>query len=162
MGIRAGTHAATMTSKQHNGGVCSVQSNPFLEHMLVSGSYDEHIFLWDERSMARPISQIEVGGGVWRLKWHFKRPHVLLAACMRGHVQILSTQRESMAALNQLSAHRLIANFNYTAHESEALSYGADWCQLQSGAGGLVGSCSFYDSSLHLWRWGKTPDLRGQ
>lgn len=37
--------------------------------------------------------------------------------------------------------------------EHGSLAYGADWSRLPSKGGqSLVGSCSFYDHAMHLWR----------
>jgi hypothetical protein len=80
---------------------------------------------------------------------------------MRGHVQILDVDafdagagREEAAVLPPHSAHARRAVW-YKGHESEALSYGVDWCYLpqfsQFRDPVLVGSCSFYDQSFHLW-----------
>ena len=39
----------------------------------------------------------------------------------------------------------------FEGHES--LAYGADWCGLPPQDGeSLVGTCSFYDHTMHLWR----------
>ena len=145
------------------------------EHIIATGGYDEHICVWDLRRMggrAQPVCKRNVGGGVWRLKWHPSpaRSSLLLAACMRGHIQILNIDGlgnsdgagarggagggDSSAGLPTHAAHARRAVW-YKGHESEALSYGVDWCYLpqfsQPRDPVLVGSCSFYDQSFHLW-----------
>lgn len=46
--------------KSHGAGVCCIASSPQQEHCLVTGSYDEHIRLWDTRNISRPIQIAQV------------------------------------------------------------------------------------------------------
>lgn len=45
------------------------------------------------------------------------------------------------------------AKFTRRFDEHKSLAYGADWSYAPSGSRGtIIGSCSFYDHTLHLWR----------
>lgn len=60
---RQGFDAPTwQSSKVHGAGVCCVSSSPHREHLVCTGSYDDHLRLWDVRSPHRPLLQAEVGG----------------------------------------------------------------------------------------------------
>jgi diphthamide biosynthesis protein 7 len=111
--------------------------------------------------VGRPLVSAEVGtgGGAWRLKWHPRRPQLLLAACMYAGFAVL----RASAAWDGLQ----LAS-TYTGHDS--IGYGADWWWGGGGGGGgeaaaavqpeaqsppgeawLVATASFYDRRLHLW-----------
>ncbi|KXN73190.1 WD40 repeat-like protein [Conidiobolus coronatus NRRL 28638] len=131
----------SLVNKSHMMGVCSIQKHPFQEYTLASGSYDEAVRLFDTRKMERPYEKIDLGGGVWRLKWHpdATKSNLLLAACMNNGYHIIDI-RES-------------ANFvKNSYHHHKSLAYGVDWCpsnvQPQKD---WVACASFYDHLFSIW-----------
>eukprot|EP00622_Pseudochattonella_farcimen_P003684 FR738909.1.p1 GENE.FR738909.1~~FR738909.1.p1 ORF type:complete len:192 (-),score=5.44 FR738909.1:120-695(-) len=132
---------------QHDAGVTSLCWCPNGQHIFASGSYDESVRMWDIRSLKTPISCTQVGGGVWRLKWHPTRSLIGVAA-MHGGAHLLNVANIADPCLVG----------SYLEHES--MAYGIDWCftDIQSPPSSislerpLMASCSFYDSALHLWR----------
>ncbi|KAJ2653526.1 hypothetical protein IWW40_000219 [Coemansia sp. RSA 1250] len=135
--LRMGFQTPIFSSRRHQAGVCSIQSNFHQQNMVATGSYDEHVFVWDTRNMRVPMKELNVGGGVWRLKWHPKRADRLLVAAMYNGFHILDTS-DSL---------RLCGSFM----DHESIAYGADWCQHSDKADWLVGTCSFYDHIVHIW-----------
>ncbi|KAJ2498312.1 hypothetical protein GGH96_004403 [Coemansia sp. RSA 1972] len=113
---RMGPHPV-FNSRRHQAGVCSIQSNFHREHTLATGSYDEHVFVWDTRNMRVPVQEYNVGGGAWRLKWHPKDAALLLVGAMYNGFHVLNVG-ENVACLASFMDHTSIA-------------YGADWCQAQ-------------------------------
>ncbi|CAK1546954.1 unnamed protein product [Leptosia nina] len=136
-----------VTNRSHEAGVTSIRSHVDVEHQLLTGSYDEKIRLWDARQMKRCITETEVGGGVWRLKWHPFEKSVLLAACMYGGFRLLCV-KENIKIL-----------YEYLEHES--IAYGADWkFESKSDNLSMVATCSFYDCDMHVGRILLDRDLK--
>jgi diphthine methyl ester acylhydrolase len=46
--------------------VCCIAQNPVEGNMLLTGSYDEFLRVWDMRLMKKPVNEISInlGGGV--------------------------------------------------------------------------------------------------
>ncbi|KAL1497904.1 hypothetical protein ABEB36_008786 [Hypothenemus hampei] len=127
-------------NREHDAGVTSFHSNKSNEFIVVSGSYDENIRLWDIRNIKNSLNLIKMPGPLWRLKWDPFIQKYLLAASMLGGVHIIKVLPNKMEIVDSYYEHKNIA-------------YGADWSFLEPdaletfhGEGNvLVGSCSFYD-----------------
>lgn len=131
----------------HKAGVTSIQSSPKWEHVLLTGSYDEYVRVWDNRMLGIPQHEVKVEGGVWRIKWNDLEgfENLVAVACMHGGSKILKFQE---------IANWLFKNGEFNKHES--LVYGIDWIPSISSRGNHYGvSCSFYDHSLRLWKLSK-------
>lgn len=48
-------------SKYHSAGVTSAQFHPVYEHIFATGSYDQHICVWDDRNLKSPIVSEDTG-----------------------------------------------------------------------------------------------------
>ncbi|KAF8337573.1 WD40-repeat-containing domain protein [Cantharellus anzutake] len=134
-------------------GVTTIQSHPFVEHLIAVGSYDDTVRLFDVRQSKEPFAAINIGGGAWRVKWHHKpeRSQDLLVACMHDGFKVLQfgpNRIPDSQALDQFGSFNIIKR--YEAHQS--LAYGADWSyQDAAGSDSYIATCSFYDHSLHIW-----------
>jgi diphthine methyl ester acylhydrolase len=85
----------------------------------------------------RTLAQVDLGGGVWRFRWHPTNPDCALVACMQNGFAIVRVQADGS----------LVRHFEY--QHQKVLGYGASWCQEGDG---IVATCSFYDRSVHIWQ----------
>ncbi|EST07691.1 WD40 repeat [Kalmanozyma brasiliensis GHG001] len=148
-------HPTFACTKPFDGGVTSLQSHHLHQHIWAVGSYDGKLRLWDARMPTRALSETVVGGGVWRVKWHPVDPSVLLVGCMHDGFKVLRLDElgEDGAGGAALRGKEFEVVTRFDGHES--LAYGCDWQRDSDdgvdGQGRKVYSCSFYDSSLHIW-----------
>ena len=103
-----------------------------------------------------PLTQVDVGGGAWRVKWHplASRKDDLLVACMHDGFKIVkfsNLENLQTNTSNEEVGWELVKRFD--VHES--LAYGVDWSYDvsvgQEDDQTLIASASFYDHALHLW-----------
>mmetsp|Transcript_29785 Transcript_29785/g.41130 ORF Transcript_29785/g.41130 Transcript_29785/m.41130 type:complete len:380 (-) Transcript_29785:89-1228(-) len=128
--------------REHGAGVCCISPSPWQEHVILTGSYDEKIRLWDTRSLSKPIvtTQVSAPGGVWRLKWHPDKRGMLVAACMYG----------GFCLLNGVDSEgKLEVGNQYCGHDNSKIAYGVDWWKGEGKS--IVASCSFYERKVNLW-----------
>ncbi|KAI0724560.1 WD-40 repeat-containing protein [Cerioporus squamosus] len=154
---REGGARPLFVNKRFDAGVTTIQSHPHIEHILAVGSYDNTVRLFDTRNPLVPLTEVDVGGGAWRVKWHPSptRKNDLLVACMHDGFKVVRFHFGSgdIAEGFSLAASKpweVVKRFD----QHTSLAYGADWsfAQNEDGDRTLVASCSFYDHTLHLWR----------
>ncbi|KAF2358134.1 WD40-repeat-containing domain [Trinorchestia longiramus] len=136
--LRIGLEVQSFVCGVHESGVTSCHSNDLQDHLVVTGSYDEVVRVWDDRQWRRPVSEVRVGGGVWRLKWRPGDARCLLAACMYNHFQIINVSAAGSSA--DVAA----------KYEHSSLAYGADWCWRDQSPRTLV-AASFYDRTVSIF-----------
>ncbi|XP_010269552.1 PREDICTED: diphthine methyltransferase homolog [Nelumbo nucifera] len=137
---------AFQNTKTHKMGVCCVSKSSMDCNTLLTGSYDEHLRVWDVRSISKPVTEnsICLGGGVWRIKHHPLVPNLILAACMHNGFAVVGIKEGNIKLLE-----------TYNKHDS--LAYGVDWQRGTSSKEGgrkrgyVVATCSFYDRLLRIW-----------
>ncbi|KAF8445936.1 WD-40 repeat-containing protein [Boletus edulis BED1] len=152
---RQGFDQPIFVNKRFDAGVTTIQSHPHIEHLIAVGSYDSKVRLFDARKPLRPLTDVDVGGGAWRVKWHpsVERKHDLLVACMHDGFKVVRFHASRNGPEESLFAgdtsHEITKRFD----QHESLAYGVDWSfRHHQGKGDtLIASCSFYDCALHLW-----------
>lgn len=143
--VRALERPAFVNRKGHSMGVTSIQSDPRAEHIVLTGSYDEHLRTFDLRMPQRELCSLALGGGVWCAHWHPRMPGAIVTACMHNGFHLVRAC-DGHAGLEH-------AGVCSDRQVGDALAYGADWSHAPPGEGGhLIGAtCSFYDHTLELW-----------
>jgi diphthamide biosynthesis protein 7 len=139
---------------------------PLVLLLLIMGSYDASVRLFDTRNTREPLITTNVGGGAWRVKWHpnIVRKTDLLVACMHDGFKVVHFESlPDPVAEQSLEWRTTFDSASYTisirndAHTS--LAYGADWQFTPNRSAGdpaqvssVIASCSFYDHMLSIWR----------
>ena len=131
----------TVPRRNFSAGVTSLLSDVHREHVLSSGSYDENIQSWDNRNMKTPSNNINMGGGVWRIrqipsKDEQSYSQLIAVACMHGGFKLVDIVKMQVAT-------------TYSEHES--LAYGIDIKLAKNSKEIVLASCSFYDHLLKIW-----------
>ena len=157
---------AKVGGAEFDAGVTAVSYHPTVEHVAAVGSYDEVVRLYDVRNWKEPLCRINVGGGVWRIRWHPKVDGRILVGAMHGGCRIVTVDgfgnRKGSESGAVLETH---IESEFMKHES--MAYGADWLVSEGIGGGATNgdgesspsmineyaaSCSFYDRRVCLWR----------
>lgn len=133
---RASDVQRTLVNKSHAAGVTSFLS--YAEHCLITGSYDENLRIFDTRSLRQPVTDVQLGGGIWRIKPSKFNPNLLLCACMYTNFSLchINDERNELKVVGEFTKHTNIC-------------YGADWApeRLENNSQVMV-TCSFYDKLL--------------
>ena len=121
----------------HDAGVTSIL--PVSDSLVLTGSYDNHLRLFDYRNFRRPVCSVDLDGGVWRI---FPRPRSNLSAfltcCMQTGAKTVS--------LN-LGLETIEERLRFEPEEERRLIYGASWQDEDT-----VVLCSFYEKNLYVCR----------
>ncbi|XP_073828088.1 diphthine methyltransferase [Musca autumnalis] len=130
-----------MLNKSHTAGVTCLLSHPKREHILLTGSYDENLRIFDTRAMKGPLNEINLQGGIWRIKPDPRDYNLMLCACMYHNFSIVD-----MGDGNASPPPSLVGEFV----EHKSICYGADWgLNFEEGDDVLyMATCSFYDHKL--------------
>lgn len=162
-----------MSLSSFDAGITCLQTSPHTPNLLAVGSYNStlHYFAPHTSPPLRPLfaDPVDIGGGAWRIKWHpdVKRKDDVLVACMHDGFKVVTVVREGAGEEGEEEERKgkVVGGdvrVRFEGHES--LAYGCDWSRevtplkaAEDGEKGLsgttlVGSCSFYDHALHLWK----------
>ncbi|KAI9145906.1 WD40-repeat-containing domain protein [Paraphysoderma sedebokerense] len=148
--VRNGVDRPVLVNKCHTAGVTSIHCHPHRENIIATGSYDETLNIYDTRKLRSPLVSTNLGGGVWRIKWHpyssNSKSDKILTACMYNGFKIVDVDYSTNGDVQSL-------NEVYEFKEHNSIAYGADWWWGSNGEKGneVIATCSFYDHLLCLW-----------
>ena len=140
--------------KPFQAGATCISKHPSIDHVVACGSYDETVCLYDIRNLSKPILRTpELGGGIWRIKFHPYSEDRILVGAMHGGCRVLRVYGDIQAENVYTFPASVKVKKEFVEHES--MAYGADWlvCRhpTQNGYFEAAASCSFYDRSVFLW-----------
>ncbi|CRK98430.1 CLUMA_CG011788, isoform A [Clunio marinus] len=90
--IRDGSNATRTKKSSRDAGVTSFLN--LKENFLLVGSYDEKLSSYDLRNIKRPVDEINLKGGIWRIKKSLSDQNLLLVACMYHNFSIVDCSKE--------------------------------------------------------------------
>lgn len=130
-------------SLRRDAGVTSLHQSS--ENCLLVGSYDEKLCSYDLRKLKNAVAEINLGGGIWRIKSSPLNPKIFIIACMYKNFSIVE--------FNDVDFN-LIGEYN----EHESICYGCDWSSSSHPTNNtekeensmIFASCSFYDKKLNV------------
>uniref|UniRef100_A0A8R1I8F0 methylated diphthine methylhydrolase n=1 Tax=Caenorhabditis japonica TaxID=281687 RepID=A0A8R1I8F0_CAEJA len=85
----ARSHTMTEMSKIFEAGVVFVDFPLENQDQIITGSYDEHIRIFDRRNLKDPIAERKLSGGVWNIE---RSGSQFCVACMYGGYSILDAE----------------------------------------------------------------------
>ncbi len=138
-------------NKSFEAGVTAVAYHPSLEHIFAVGSYDEKIRIWDMRRVGpgvEPLAEVNVGGGVWRIKWHPTIKERILVGAMHGGCRVVMVPGLNLEEDDGTQSISIEITKDFTGHKS--MAYGADWLHGHNHIEAAA-SCSFYDRQAFIW-----------
>lgn len=123
--------ASQTKSLRRDAGVTSLYQRD--ENLLFVGSYDENLCCYDLRKLKVAQSELNLGGGIWRIKPAPTSANLFIVACMYHNFSIVEFEN---------SNYNLVAGYN----EHESICYGCDWSSNSL----TFAACSFYDKKLSV------------
>lgn len=113
------------SSIRHDAGVISILST-FDPNKVWTGSYDDHLRLWDLRAGKTPLQSLNLGGGVWRIK---PKGRYLLCACMYNGWCIVDCKGWCSEPALTGNVQDLSIKISDSSFGAELL-YGVDWVPM--------------------------------
>lgn len=131
----------TLKNKSHSAGVTTLLSFADYEFKLATGSYDDTLRIFDTRKIKQPINEINLGGGIWRIKPNRLQKNLLLCANMYYNFSVVQFD-EGFTNVKVIG--------EYFEHES--ICYGCDWSFVRhlNENSFYFATCSMYDHKLNL------------
>jgi diphthine methyl ester acylhydrolase len=118
-------------------GVTSLLSFKGKEFMLASGSYDERMRIIDTRLPKSSVSDLNLKGGIWRMRVNPWNENKILVACMYHNFSFVDMDEKFSLSLAD----------KFEEHSS--ICYGCDWSYKQGMKGEqYFATCSFYDHKM--------------
>lgn len=154
------TATPVAVSRVFEAGVTSMCWNKMDSLYLTVGSYDGHVRIFDKRQIRQAVSDLDIqnNAGIWRIKYkHNSNYFVDQSSSATKNEFLIAAMRAGFQVLDYDEQHRMNQRAVYLKQGTESLAYGVDYickkgCALDAKEG-FVGSCSFYNHLMHVWRF---------
>ncbi|KRX07323.1 WD40-repeat-containing domain [Pseudocohnilembus persalinus] len=156
-----------MVNKQsHIQGITTINFSPHDANVFATGSYDEHLRMFDIRKINQELLDYKRAGGVWRARFDLNDKNKILCGIYsenyfelidysdpnqcKLHKKQLNFQLYIFTQCYQIQNIPIIyqGNIVQTFKDHEKLAYSCD-ISLDSQ---YISTCSFYDKKLNLWK----------
>lgn len=125
--------------KEHKAGITKIARLENEENLVIVGSYDENISIFDVRYPSCSVSKQNLECSIWEIKQNrFKGRDLLSISCIYDGLKVYELDRDKKS-LNRV--------FEFEEHKS--IVYGLDSLVLDDGL--LYMSCSLYDNKICYW-----------
>ena len=139
--LRTPNASPAFSNRSHEAGVISLACNPNKDVQLLTGSYDEHVRLFDLRHMKAPLLRSNrLGDGAYQLSWHSQKCGLFAVAAMRCGFPIFELKDGDEGDEGEAAAFNALGGYCEAAKEGShgSLGYGISWQTL----GGSVVLCT--------------------
>lgn len=158
--------APVAVCKEFQAGVTSMCWNKQDANYITVGSYDGHVRLFDKRQIQHSVSDYDVGNnaGIWRIKYkhnpNYYRTPIDITSPTKNEM-VIAAMRAGFVVLNYDEQHVISLKNTYLEQGTESLPYGVDYIYKKghdiNQYDGYVGSCSFYNHLMHVWKYEYSP-----
>ena len=116
-------------------GQTSGEFHPTDDNYFVQGGYDDTLRIWDRRNWAKPLSELHIGGGVWRTRFNSEGDFILVPS-MYNNAKMIKNDNGILKEVWSSDIHK-------------SITYGACWMEKRK----KFATCSFYDKKFALWSY---------